>query len=127
MSFPVSIKAVIFIDNKVILLKNERDEWELPGGRLELGEQPIECIKREVEEELALDISVKDIIDSWLFEVIPGKHVVIVTYYCEVNSGTIKISHEHKELGLFTINELKDIKIPEGYLKSIVNRTKLPV
>jgi hypothetical protein len=33
--FPISIKGVILKESKVILLKNERDEWELPGGKLE--------------------------------------------------------------------------------------------
>ena len=32
--FAVSIKGVVFIDDRVVLLKNEREEWELPGGRL---------------------------------------------------------------------------------------------
>jgi hypothetical protein len=35
--YPVSIKGVVFIDGRVVLLQNERDEWELPGGRLEPG------------------------------------------------------------------------------------------
>lgn len=37
----VSVKGVLFIGDEVVLLKNERDEWELPGGRLETGEEPI--------------------------------------------------------------------------------------
>lgn len=38
MTFPVSIKGVVVSDDRVLLLKNDRDEWELPGGRIELGE-----------------------------------------------------------------------------------------
>lgn len=34
--FPVSVKGVIYHNGKVVLLKNERDEWELSGGKLEL-------------------------------------------------------------------------------------------
>lgn len=33
--YPVSIKGVVVRDGRVLLLKNERDEWELPGGRIE--------------------------------------------------------------------------------------------
>ena len=40
--FPVSIKGVVIRGDKVILLRNERDEWELPGGKLELSESPEE-------------------------------------------------------------------------------------
>jgi 8-oxo-dGTP pyrophosphatase MutT (NUDIX family) len=35
MNFPVSIKGVLVEAGRVVLLENERDEWELPGGRLE--------------------------------------------------------------------------------------------
>jgi ADP-ribose pyrophosphatase YjhB (NUDIX family) len=36
--FPVSVKGVVVQGGKVLLLRNERDEWELPGGKLEVGE-----------------------------------------------------------------------------------------
>jgi hypothetical protein len=36
--YPVSIKGVVVRDDRVLLLKNERDEWELPGRRIEPGE-----------------------------------------------------------------------------------------
>jgi 8-oxo-dGTP pyrophosphatase MutT (NUDIX family) len=39
--FKVSIKGVLAApDGRVILLQNERDEWELPGGQIELNESP---------------------------------------------------------------------------------------
>jgi 8-oxo-dGTP pyrophosphatase MutT (NUDIX family) len=42
--WPVSIKAVVFVEGKVILLLNDRAEWELPGGRLEKGDTPEVCL-----------------------------------------------------------------------------------
>jgi 8-oxo-dGTP pyrophosphatase MutT (NUDIX family) len=52
MRFPVSVKGVVEIDGRVPLLRNERSEWELPGGRLELGEDLEATAEREVLEEL---------------------------------------------------------------------------
>jgi 8-oxo-dGTP pyrophosphatase MutT (NUDIX family) len=49
--FPVSVKGVAVQDGKVLLLRNERDEWELPGGKLEVGEDPADCVVREISEE----------------------------------------------------------------------------
>ncbi len=37
--FPVSIKGVLVLpSDEVVLALNDRDEWELPGGRIEIGE-----------------------------------------------------------------------------------------
>jgi ADP-ribose pyrophosphatase YjhB (NUDIX family) len=47
-AFPVSVKGVVVRDSRVLLLKNEREEWELPGGKLELGEEPAACVAREI-------------------------------------------------------------------------------
>lgn len=64
--FPISIKGVVFINNKIVLLKNERDEWELPGGKIEINETPEECLIREINEELNLKCSVSKLIDVWM-------------------------------------------------------------
>jgi 8-oxo-dGTP pyrophosphatase MutT (NUDIX family) len=47
--FPVAIKGVVTIDGRICLLFNERDEWELPGGKLEPGESPQTCLAREID------------------------------------------------------------------------------
>jgi hypothetical protein len=38
--FPVSVKGIVVRDGAVVLVRNRRDEWELPGGKLELNESP---------------------------------------------------------------------------------------
>jgi 8-oxo-dGTP pyrophosphatase MutT (NUDIX family) len=43
-AFPVSVKGAAVQGGKVLLLRNERDEWELPGGKLEVGEEPADCV-----------------------------------------------------------------------------------
>jgi 8-oxo-dGTP pyrophosphatase MutT (NUDIX family) len=120
LNFPVSIKGVLFDPSgSVVLVLNDRDEWELPGGRLEVGETPEECVVREFAEELGVAISVQSLIDSYLFEVIPGKHVFIVTYGC-VLTGSFEpvISHEHVRWQAFPPQGLP-LNLPSGYSKSI--------
>lgn len=119
--FPISIKGVLQSpEGLVVLMLNERDEWELPGGRIELGETAPQCLAREISEELAVEVSVGEPLDSYLFEVIPGKHVFISTYRCQLLGGFVPtISHEHKEIGLFEPNQLP-ANLPRGYRESII-------
>ena len=117
--FPVSVKGVIFLGRRAVLLRNEREEWELPGGRLESGEEPVSCLVREVQEELAIAVSVHDILDSWRYEV-GGGEVVIVTYGCRpLGEAKPAISAEHQALGLFGVDEIGTLGMPEGYRRSI--------
>jgi mutator protein MutT len=118
--YPVSIKGVLLVDGKIVLLENERAEWELPGGKLDPGETPEFCVVREIAEELGLDVACDAILDSWAYEVRAGTIVLIVTYGCRLKgAGEIRISHEHKQVGLFAPDEIDALPMPEGYRRSI--------
>ena len=118
--WPVSIKGVLLVDGRIVLLENERAEWELPGGKLDPGETPERCVVREIEEELGLDVECVAILDSWVYEARPGTAVLIVTYGCRLRrAGDIRISHEHKRVGLFAPHEIDALPMPEGYRRSI--------
>ena len=119
--FPVSIKGVIISDGATVLLKNERDEWELPGGKLELGESPEECVVREIQEELSIRTRVSTIIDSWVYTITPGTNVLIITYACIPldHLSCMACSHEHKQLNVFPVSETPLLNMPEGYKRSI--------
>lgn len=118
--YPVSIKGVLQApDGNIVLLENERNEWELPGGRIEDGETPQQCLAREIGEELNLRVEAGAIIDAWMFEVIPGKRVFIVTYGCTlIGAFAPDVSHEHKRVGLFAPDALPE-NLPAGYRVSI--------
>ncbi|MBO8163298.1 MAG: NUDIX hydrolase [Brevibacillus sp.] len=117
---PVSVKGIIFHNDRVILLKNERNEWELPGGRLEPGETPEECVRREIREELGLYCSIKTLIDVWVYEVLEDRHVLIVTYLCEVlERFDVNLGDEHSGFLWHPIAELESLPIPKGYMDSI--------
>lgn len=120
--FPVSVKGVVLVEDRVLLLRNERAEWELPGGKLELGETPESCVVREIAEESAIDVVCGPLLDVWVYEVIPDCHVLIVTFGCwpTMQPGQRPVvSSEHKEVGLFAADEVPNLPMPEGYKRSI--------
>ena len=56
-TYPTSIKGVLVVEGRDLLVKNSRDEWELPGGRPEEGEEHAQTLAREFMEELSIKIS----------------------------------------------------------------------
>jgi ADP-ribose pyrophosphatase YjhB (NUDIX family) len=95
--FPVSVKGVVERDGRFVLLKNERDEWELPGGKLEAGETIEDCLVREIEEELNLSTRVGKPLNNWVYYV-NGVHVLIITYALQIldEQAEMRVSHEHR-------------------------------
>lgn len=55
--YRVSCKALIWNETgeKFLIIKEDNGWWELPGGAIDFGETPSECIKREVKEEMGLE------------------------------------------------------------------------
>lgn len=120
MEFPTSIKGVLIVDGKVILVRNARDEWELPGGRPEIGETPEDTLAREISEELSIAVRVGPQIDSYVFEVLPGRSVRIFTYGCTLaDEFAPKVSEEHLEWQAFPLEQLPAANLPIGYRRSI--------
>lgn len=102
------------------MLENGRGEWELPGGRLEIGESPQDCVAREVLEELNLEVEVGPLLDAWVFEVLPGSSVLVLAYGCLAEDlGGMARSAEHSDVGVFGLDELGDVALPEGYARAV--------
>ena len=124
LNYPTSIKGVVLHDGRVLLLLNERDEWDLPGGRPDAGEDHRMALVREVREETGLEVEVGGLVDEHLFEVLPLRFVRIVAYACVLRTeGEIALSHEHRGASWIGLGELGERVagrvLPAGYLGAI--------
>jgi 8-oxo-dGTP diphosphatase len=121
---PISVKGVLIHQGRVLLLLNERDEWDLPGGRPDPGEDHRAALVREVREETGLSVEIGRALDEHLFEVLPGRFVRILPFACRLlGEDDVVLSHEHLETRWLPLDALGATiaghKLPAGYLGAI--------
>ena len=118
-SFPVSVKAVIREHNKVLLLLNERGQWDLPGGKLEKNCDIETTLVEEVKEETNLSIKTGPLI--YLKKHLVYRTEVIVAIYMAENTGIepIYISHEHFKYNFFEPAEIEKMNVPEWVVTAL--------
>ena len=84
-----------------------KDGWEFPGGKIETGETPEAAIKREIQEELDTEISVKERIDTIEYDY-PNFHLSMDCFWCEIVSGKLELK-EHEAARWLTKESLDSV------------------
>lgn len=125
----VGIGAVIVNDEgKIFLAKRGKDVrehagmWETPGGEVEFGETMGEALKREIMEELGVEIEVGEMLDVVeLIDTESGSHTVSSAFVCKIISGTPNIMEPHKceEIGWFTWKEMEKLSLSPYTLQDL--------
>ena len=124
---PISVKGIVFEDGAVWLRKNERKEWELPGGKLDVGEQPEQAVVREMKEELGFAVEVIDIVQSYLYTITVSRDesrgVLVVSYLCRIIAKTGDFETEGEagaaRFQSFPIDEVSKLPMPDFYKVAI--------
>ena len=103
--------AIIMKDNKIFVTQRGygefKDWWEFPGGKIEEGETPEECLKREIKEELKADIN----IDKYLCTVeydYPNFHLKMECFICSLIDGHLELV-EAEDAKFITKDQLDNI------------------
>lgn len=93
--------AIMQIDGKILIARRKKgdaleNKWEFPGGKLEQGETPEQCLVRELQEEFGIRTQVKEFFASSIFAY---KHIAIelLAYDVEYVSGQFHLN-EHQEI-----------------------------
>ncbi len=84
--------------------------WELPGGKVEEGEDPREALKRELKEELDVEAEVGMIFDA-VFHSYPEHPVLLLVYRCQIDKGSLKPIGCH-DLRWVNLKELAELAMP---------------
>lgn len=118
--------GVVFHEDKVFILKNEKNEWVLPKGKIISGDLAIETAKKRVREETGLkDIDVVSAAGETYYEFysLTRKQPVcneIVWFIMEASSLEYDIDDEFQNGGFFKIDEAIE-KITYSQDKSLVS------
>lgn len=92
------VGAAIFERGLLLIVRRPAHEtgagmWEFPGGKIELGESPAQAIKREIEEELGIQIQIeKDL--GWKHHAYETVDIELNVTVCRRTMGDI-VLHEH--------------------------------
>ena len=113
--YPISVKAIITDQDRILCLRNDRGEWDLPGGKISSDEQPEFTLAREVREETGLDISNLELLKAFNIK-FNSIDVIVVLYKATISSdNAINISFEHNAYNFFTKEEFMDLNINHEY------------
>jgi len=105
-------------NHEVLMIKNDRRGWEFPGGMVEVGENVIDAVKREIMEEAGIAIEVGEV---FCISSNTGKHPgyngvkevptkIMLDFICQAKSGTPRPSEENSESAY----------IPEGKVLGLI-------
>ena len=125
----VSVKGIVYNDDKIFMLKDHGGKWELPGGRIDFGEHPEQTLKREFTEELNIsEIEVGNLVNVWDFSVNAkgdNYHFILIVFECIADLSNLKISDEHLEYQWIKLDDIYNYPMRDGYIESIEKFRKL--
>ena len=115
----VIVATGIFQDSKrVLLLKRStrnnsfKNYWQLPEGKLEFGEQPIEALKREIKEELGLKVEKSQLVGvySAITRVSKTNYFIVrIVFRCRTK-GQILLSEDHRKAEWIDLKQARKLK-----------------
>ena len=124
--YGLTMRGVLKKDNKILILKRHPssttnpNKWELPGGKVDPGEDFDKAIIREFDEETNLEIKLGDLLGA-VQEDFPHKKTVAIVMNVNIISDKkeIKISDEHVAWKWATIKEIKELEV-SGWFKTFL-------
>lgn len=122
--------GIIELDGKILIAKRREGKcleplWEFPGGKMEEGETPEECLQRELMEELSFHTEIGEYFCTSEFDC-GEKHITILAYKVKYLSGELKIV-DHDDVKWVTLEELQNfefVRADKLIVEKLTNKTQ---
>lgn len=106
------VAAIIVHEDRVFATQRGYGDWkgfwEFPGGKIEPDETPEDALVREIQEELATEISVKRYVTTIEWDY-PAFHLCMRCYLCSIVSGSLTLL-EHEAAAWLDREHIQDVK-----------------
>jgi 8-oxo-dGTP diphosphatase len=112
----VIVTAALIIEQGKILVTQRKEDsshgllWEFPGGKVKEGEEPREALRRELKEELDVEVEVGRMFDA-VFHSYPEYPILLLVYRCWIEKGSLKPMGCH-DLQWVNLRELEKLVMP---------------
>lgn len=126
----VAACALIDPDNRVLIAQRPQGKamaglWEFPGGKIEPGESPEDCLIRELSEELGVTTWRSCLAPlTFASHAYPEFHLLMPLYVCRKWEGPA-VAREHAALKWVRANRLREFEMPEADAPLIPALTEL--
>lgn len=116
--------AIILHQNKILVAQRSANtdqplKWEFPGGKINKDETMEECIIREIQEEIELEIKIHERMIE-IFHDYGFKQIELIPFLCTIKSGKIKLN-EHNDFNWVSLSQLQNIDLAEADKKLLDN------
>lgn len=128
MNFRAGIHVLIKRGDKFLVLKTSRTKkeepntWDLPGGSIEWGEQPMDSAAREVKEEAGIKVEIKEIIGAWALKSRNDWSVELIAFGV-TSDEKIKTSSEHSAFAWLSLEEMKKLEPKRIHLTKLFKKS----
>lgn len=132
-----SVHGIVVNESNEILLHRREDSplWAIPGGKIKIDESVEQCLKREMREELGIEVFTKRLLGIYSdpsYILALGKQVqrvFLIVFLCVIKKGKLKLTNETVEYSWFKKKDLSSIKafplVKEIAIQALNNKNKV--